>query len=131
MNSALIAIVAILGTAFLILYLINSLDKDKHWILQLIAFVFFISLLLLIPKTVIDGQEECGIVVKNETTYLNDTTYNYMAYCYDVNVTTGESFLGITYRFYYLLLGYIIVALAVVALIYMRDAAKPNRKKRK
>lgn len=66
--------------AFLFLYFIFNLD-EKHFLLKLLMSFFFIGILLLIPKVLIDHQDNCNVVIANETVTGNVTSYEYKEHC--------------------------------------------------
>lgn len=71
--------------AFLLVYMIFKFNSKTHVILQLAVSMFIVVLLLLIPKVLIEDQN-CDIVIQNETVSGNTTSYNYQEYC-----TTNEN----------------------------------------
>jgi hypothetical protein len=121
---ALALVVGLVGVVALLLYLMNSLDDDKHLILKLILLFASMSFLLLIPKAGIDSQEECYPVISSEDTVGAITSYNYTTYCTTTNSSTGLSFLENTQRLYWIFIGYAVVFLAVWAMIKLYDSVK-------
>lgn len=124
-------IVTVLGIGLVcavLLALIYKLDDEKHLILQLIFIFFIFATLLLIPKAALDENTVCEVVTANETLVGNVTSYQHTTYCYEKNDSTNSSFLTVTQRLYYLVIGYTIVYLAIAAFIYLYNSVKGGRK---
>jgi|25BtaG_2_1085352.scaffolds.fasta_scaffold10913_2 hypothetical protein len=100
-------VAGIVGVAFLIVYFTFSWDREEHWLLQLIASFFFIFLLILVPKAIIDNQDSCEIVVLNESTYLNQTAYTYGEHCETETSQTAATFHKHVMRFIYMFILYL------------------------
>jgi len=100
-------IIAITAAAFLIVYFTFAWDRSQHWLLQLMASFFFIFMLLLLPKVIIDDQDTCDIVLLNQTTYHNDTTYVYGEHCESYTKQTSTSFYKLIIRFIYAFVLYV------------------------
>jgi hypothetical protein len=58
--------------AFGILYFTFLWDKKEHMFLRLLGSFFFVSLLLLVPKVMLDHNEPCDFVLINQTTMQYD-----------------------------------------------------------
>ena len=72
--TSLVQMLGVLGIAFLIIYFVFKLDKKEHFLLQLLFSFFFIFILFLVPKVLVDNQDTCEIVLANTTMY-NDYVY--------------------------------------------------------
>lgn len=71
---------------FLLIYFAFQLDKREHFLLQLLVVFFFLTLILLIPKALLDNKDKCQTVVswKNESIISANEThvaYNYTEFC--------------------------------------------------
>lgn len=87
-----IALVVGVGiVSFLLAYFTIHLDKE-HFLLKLLTAFFFLTLLVLIPKGLIDENDYCDVVVSNTTYYnaTNTTTYEYERFC-DTNTKKTAS----------------------------------------
>lgn len=115
---------------FLMLYLSTFLDEEKHWMLKLIIYFFVVSILLLIPKSLIDAQTQCESVVSNSTDVSSVVTrYEYERFCYTRDENTGLSFLQNAQRMYWLLIGYVIVMIGIWAIQSMMASYKARRRR--
>lgn len=125
---SLVTVVGVGVLCIILLYMMNSLDSEKHQILKMLVLLFIISIMMYIPKGIIDAQTVCETVV-NTSTDLDATTtqYNYTSYCYARPETTGIGFLGTTQRLYWLLIGYTIVFVAMWSLLRLMDSWKARR----
>ena len=96
--------------SFLLLYFAFNLDKE-HYLLKLLAAFFFLSILILIPKSLIDDKNFCEIVVSN-TTYFNttnSTTYEYERFCETNPKTTTRIFYNSLLWFYRIFMIYVFI----------------------
>lgn len=75
------AIIGIVAICFLLIYIVNTLDSQEHYFLQLIFLIAALSLSLVIPKIVMDSK--CEPVLNQTITNGNITNYVYDTYCYD------------------------------------------------
>jgi hypothetical protein len=121
-------IIGVAAMCFLMLYLMQTLDKEKHWFLILILMFFVVSASLLIPKTVVDGRTVCETVVANSTDVSSTiTVYEYEDFCYTRPETTGVTFLENSQTLYYIIIAYTFVFLFVYACYRLHDAVKQRR----
>lgn len=114
---------------FLMVYLMNSLDNEKHWVMKLLILFFVVSTMLLIPKASYDSTRQCDLVLANVTTApATVETYAYRTECYTTTLqTTTTSFLQTTQLMYYLIIGYAIVTVAIWAMYKLMDSVKRRR----
>jgi hypothetical protein len=74
-----------------LLYIIFKLDTE-HIYLKFLLFFVFISLVLLIPKSLMDNQNICEVKI-NETIYNGSTTtYDYDRFCFENPYNNGRIF---------------------------------------
>lgn len=129
------AIYTIIGIGIacaLVLYFAFQWDKKEHFLLQLLASFFFVSLLLLIPKAALDNQNNCNIVIANETISFNTTSYDYKYFCEENISNTETTFFKIIVYFQRIFYGYIILYFMYVAFIRQKIIDyKIFRKKKK
>ena len=102
-------IIALGIVAFLILFFVFQWDRREHFLLQLIGSFFFIYLILLIPKVMIDNQDTCEIVMANETLTGNITTYEYQNFCITNTENTPTLFYKIILWFIRLFISYLVL----------------------
>ena len=93
--------------AFLVVYFAFAWDRKEHYLLQLLASFFFIFLLILIPKVAIDSKDTCEIVIANETTIGNTTSYEHDYFCETNARTTTTTFYKVVMWFMRLFLAYL------------------------
>jgi hypothetical protein len=77
-----VIILGVFAVCFLLLYASFKLDKDKHFILQLIILIFVMVVMILIPKTVLDFADDfatAGIFYK-ATLWFIRVFWLYMAF---------------------------------------------------
>jgi len=74
-------LVGILGVAFLLVYFAFKWDTEEHYLFQLLISFFFFSLLLLVPKAIVDNPNNCELVVNNQTVVNNVTSFTYRNEC--------------------------------------------------
>lgn len=118
----------IVGVCFLMLYLMNSLGDEKHFILKLVLLFWVVAVVLLIPKVALDANTICETVVANSTDVsASVTSYEYESFCYDRAEGTAGSFYKQTTVLYYLILGYAIVYIAIWAMKWLMDSVKKRR----
>jgi nucleoside permease NupC len=104
--------------AFLILYFSFNLDPE-HWLLRLFGALFFIILLILLGKSVLDEQDYCSTVIVNSTTdYTTDkTNYEYERICTTNTKNTTTIFFKTILFFIVFFSAYIIVYLSYKILL--------------
>lgn len=124
MEWATTAVIGVVGLCFLILYLMNSLEDEKHFVLKLLLLFWVVAAFLLIPKVVVDSGVVCEGVVSNATVSGNVTSYEYTDFCYARSESTGKSFLRLTQVLYVLVIGYAVVYLFVWALRWLMDSVR-------
>lgn len=80
-------LIGILGLAGLLIAFVRALKENKYDLLKLMIFFVFFTVLLLVPKALVDNNDYCE-------TMLNETVevYNYDAYNYTQNITTSHSY---------------------------------------
>jgi len=109
---------AIVAWCFLLAILVFILDKEKHPVLAFLALAFFILSLVLIPRTVLDDNNNCDIVIANSSVTGNSTHYNttfqYSYFCNAVTKTTASTFFKTVMWFIRLFFVY-----ALVYMIYL------------
>lgn len=103
---------------FLLLYFISQLDKEHILFKVFVAFVFM-SLLLLIPKTIVDNNDYCEIVLNkslesyyydsNNLTQALNTTNTYSYECFSNSKTTDTIFFNSIVLVYRIFIIYIFV----------------------
>lgn len=86
---SLITIIGLGIILFFFIYTAFTLD-DKHAFLKIILFFFSFYLVLLCAKVVLDDQQDCEILLKNETVTGNFTNYDYERVCFDTGNNTGN-----------------------------------------
>jgi len=117
---------------FLLIYFAFAWDKKEHYLLQLLAAFFFIGLLILIPKSLIDDQDNCEIVIANETVVGNstdyNTTYEYKEFCITEDKATASIFfISISW---FMRIFYTYIFLYFVYVIYLKKLIKKYKMKR-
>lgn len=74
-------IMALVGVGLLLLYFANTLNKENHFLLVLLTLFVVLGVFILIPKAILDNQNDCEIVIQNATVIDNTTTYDYSEFC--------------------------------------------------
>lgn len=115
MTEVLSSIVGVFVVGYLLFKLMDSLDDEKHVYIKLVMMFGILSLLLLVPKALIDGNTTCEPVLNHTTTYVNDTNYFYTSYCIENTKGTANTFFGITNTLFKIVIGYTIIALALAS----------------
>lgn len=110
-------IIAISVTSFLLLHFVYKWDKEDHIFLHVLGSFFFIFMLLLVPKAALDHQNDCEIVVANETVVGNTTTYGHAEFCVTNPNKTETIFYKLYMGFVYVFVAYMFVYLSYVLLI--------------
>ena len=137
--------------SFLILFFVFKFDQKEHVLLRLLGVFFFIFILLLIPKSALDYQNECDFVVnKTRETYIygdnfsghhwdyvdtpnpntdkniylfhKNVTYTYDYVCSDTENSTASIFYKTYMSFIKILAAYIFVYLFYV--IFLKNNVK-------
>lgn len=108
----LVLVVALAAFGFVLSYIGFNLDKGKHYFLQVIIIgVVIVTLGTQLPRAAIDYEQECDIVIANETVNGNVTSYEYTQQCED-RTNAPETFakagfwfirIFFAYLFFYLL----------------------------
>lgn len=117
-------VLAVGVTAFIVLYMMNSLDDKKHWVLKLVMLIFSATLLLILPKIGIDSLTTCEPVINTIESIGGFQNYTYTNHCITSSVSTGISFLKTSQLLYYILLAYSIVAIAIWSMFKLADSVK-------
>jgi FtsH-binding integral membrane protein len=74
-------ILALLGLPGLLLLFVKTLKKNEHQLLKLFLLFAFISVLLLVPKFLVDNNDYCTTQINQTITTDNVTTYDYGQFC--------------------------------------------------
>lgn len=85
-------IVGIGTICFLLIYFAFQWDRKEHYLLQLLISLFFVFLLLLIPKVLVDNPDTCQIVTLTANETVGNTTYSYGEFCITNTKTTHTIF---------------------------------------
>lgn len=102
-------IIGVIGVVGILFFFANQLDKE-YSILRLLVILFGVTLLLLVPKAMIDSQTVCETVVANSTKVsASITSYEYEDFCYQRTENTPVIFMRVLGTFYSLLFTYILL----------------------
>lgn len=86
---------------FFMLYLVFNLktkDKAFNIAFQLLGLIFFLGLIILIPKAALDDSQFCGLTVTNSTSSGGTISYEYSRTCFDnPNDTTQTFYVNVTW----------------------------------
>jgi len=118
-----------LGLASFLLFFFSSQLEEKHGLLKLLSLFFVLSLVILIPKALIDNQETCYSEINTSTTVGNTTTYTYLDYCVTDSNNTDATFYTAILWFYRLFMAYVILYLGWEALQALMNSFR-NRGRR-
>lgn len=113
-----------LGLASFLLFFFSSQLEEKHGLLKLLSLFFVLSLLILIPKALIDNQTTCYSEINTSTTVGNTTTYTYLDYCVTDTNNTDTTFYTAILWFYRLFMAYVILYLGWEALQALMNSYK-------
>lgn len=114
------SIIGILGVIGVLFLFANQLDKE-YAVLRLIVILFGVTILLLVPKAMIDAQTVCETIVTNSTEVSSTVTaYEYEEFCYQRPETTPSTFWKVLGTFYAVFLTYIMLYLMWVVVIAIR-----------
>ncbi|MBD3253127.1 hypothetical protein GF386_05320 [Candidatus Pacearchaeota archaeon] len=116
-------IVAVGIVCFLLLYFAFKLDND-HYVLKVFLIFFVMFLVILIPKTATDYQDNCDFVIKNTTDNAPRTDYEYSYICSDNANTTSSTFLSSIYWLQRFFVAYFFTYLFYFVYVYLRGGTK-------
>lgn len=129
MTELLAVVVGVASVCFLMMWFMQQLPEEKHFLFKLLLIFFIMACMMLIPKTLIDNKTVCETIVANSTQLsANAVQYNYDRFCFERDENTAESFYRTTTWLYRLFIGYTIVFLFVWALMKLGDSAGKGRK---
>lgn len=123
-----IAFVLAVGIICLVLlFLAFRLDNNEHKTLKFLCIFFFIGLLVLIPKAIIDDKDNCSFEINTTTVNAttNTTSYTYDYFCSDSTNTTAVTFWRAIMLIIAIVSGYFIIY--IFWKLFKRDSYDPKK----
>jgi len=109
-----ILVASLIGVAIILVYLaIKLTERDSEGIgdyaILIVLIGFLLGILLLLSKTAVDYEDNCGWLVNNSTTSGSTTSYQHIYQCSENTNTTANSFYNLTLWVIRLVVAYIII----------------------
>jgi len=118
-----ILIGGLLGVAVILIYILFKLnDKEENgfgdYAMFIIVLGFLLGILILLGKTAVDYEDNCGWLVNNSTTNGSTTSYSYAYTCSENTNTTANTFYELTLWIMRLTIAYVVIAGAFQIISY-------------
>lgn len=112
--SGTVLVASLIGVALILVYLaIKLTERDSSGIgdyaILILLIGFLLGILLLLSKTAVDYEDNCGWLVNNSTVTGNTTSYNYAYTCSENTNNTATTFYNLTLWIVRLVTAYVII----------------------
>lgn len=109
-----ILVASLIGVALILVYLaIKLTERDSSglgdYAILIILIGFLLGILLLLSKSAVDYEDNCGWLVTNSTTSGSSTNYSYDYVCEENPNTTANTFYNLTLWVVRLVIAYVII----------------------